>query len=431
MVQIWAKAKLWLLLLWLCIIIFWWINAFFSVQKNNETPLENDILQANIEPEQTVEDKEIIIDNNTIEEKNKEIQEVEQTIEKQAVTILFPPFYDQAMIDVIAELIEEQSWIETKSKTLSKRDHYEIFLERFVTKKSDSIDIVIAPSQRWDSFEDRWTKFELPEQLQRFYHTSFQESMYDSPITIVPVWLDPLVLLSRANTRVTIKKVRDILNSWISFWMWFDAYDKAWLSQWKEPFLHANVLAETLIKESLLLWSVEWMTLLLNNNQRDWSTMRTLSDCPVSDPICLIQNNHKDITLWFLSDTQTFDNLLLRLLPWSDQSTYPVRWRWMIINKDSSNKDATAQRIESFLTLNVETNTIPYPSWLLWATYSMLQRQSITEPFTSIKEFQNNTKLLYWTIEKSDNIIHTQPFLDAVDWTIDQKFFMQKIANQY
>jgi hypothetical protein len=131
MIQIWPKVKLWFMVLWLCIIIFWWINAFFSVQKDAEIPLENDILQADIEPEETIEDKEITIDNKTIDEEtneedvnndddNKNTQDdqeiaeepsqVEQTVEKQAVTILFPPFYDQAMIDAIAELIEEQSW---------------------------------------------------------------------------------------------------------------------------------------------------------------------------------------------------------------------------------------------------------------------------------------------------------------------------------
>jgi len=415
MVQFWPKAKLWLLWIWLCIIIFWWINVFFSAKNSaKELQLEADV--KNSIPEKISETlKKQAEPQEIIEEKKVE----EEEWENKELSLLFPPQYSQEIISTFTQIIEENSWIQQKAKRAQTMEQYQLLIERLTQSDSASIDIVIAPSDRWQSFDWRWKKYAIPQQVERFYHSAFKERMYAKNTTVVPLWIDPLIALKKhwSFDREWIENAWDLLSYAWTLATWFDHHDTKHLTQRSYPFENAWTILEIIIWESLTLSSLDWIILLIKNNQWDWSKNNSISE------------SHKERSVWFLSPLSLMlnENTSIHALPRSEQ--YPARGRGVILNTHSKENVLLEQWLQSVLRLSVETNTLPQPSWFLWATYSQLQRQLSRKELTTLQSVKNDFTLYEGTVEKNDDTIFTQAFIDTLTWIIDQKQFLQKMSN--
>lgn len=381
--------------------------------------MENDIKQA-VEQQDTEDKNEDTTNEITITDESQKEQDnnenttetIPENIQEKSwpITILFPPMYEKETIERLFAIIEEQSGVKAKAKQPTTQQQYTILVERFIQSQSSTIDIIIAPSDHRESYTTRWMSFSLPEWLQRFYHEWFFDHMYTDSPTIVPVWIDPLVLFTK-DQQTPIETTRDLLAADVRFWLWFNQKDLKDLDKKTPPFTDANTVIKVLIEESLDRTIIEWILLFVNNNQWEWNT------------------ESATVTAWFLSNTQQYEwYTQAQLLPWSSLRTYPARGRWMIINDNSERKTLIEDWIGWYITVSVETNTVPYPDGLLWATHSVMQRQFLQAFTAPLQKIRNTKQFISGTVETADDIIYTDTFKKAISWEIDQKTFLQTIS---
>ncbi len=452
---------------WFLIIIGWWLSIVFNVsqnasildtqENNNWVELDWESIHNDLSEESSTEhsenNKEQQETLDDVTEQQAEILPEEITQTRRSVSILFPPFYTQQQINALSTLIKNESWIDTDARRLEWRTQYitavDSFLERWW-----SIDMLVVPSTHFSRAKDWWVTFALPQGLQRFYHSSFHERMYHRPVTVVPFALDPLVLYKNkaftqqqqfhSNNELIRFIAQYTTPTFLPLWQWLDRQTKESLQKWKEPFLHAQAIMHWFVRHALDSSNLDWLWMLINAPH--WSSERaseqleriyTVSSntpCFTAPTLCLVTSSHSALWFGLLSESYYFEEQITKIdqfsiadVPFRSSDAYPMLWRGIIINKNSTRYDDVERRISNLLTLSIETNRIPYPRYMFGPTYSMIQRQWINKTVELIQSFKFNGVLIDNVLtDPYNHSIFDQSFLDMLGWSMSLRQYLQQ-----
>lgn len=356
-----------------------------------------------------------------------------------------------------------------QTKRFETEAEYKNFLENGFEWTGKEIDIAIVPYERLDFFSGQIYKIEFTTtspSIDSLFSSIFRESILASKGTFIPVGIDPLVTVHDKSTDLksseisfeqllafaqlfTIQKDKSILPVLFGA----DKNDIKLLESNQEWFPHYSQILYQFFKIAYQNNNTKLLSNLISlsssaNGPRNYTNYkRTIlqltkenSSCESYPQVCLFVFWKVKTVMSFLSDREnrspTFptallsqSDLVIKNIP-RNQASYPVRWRWFIINKNSKNLVQALNFINIYLKQGADQK-VSSQNYLLSPFIATLSIQQFEPRFSFLKKYISSFDLITTSPSVLHSFFTTTKALEVLKWSYNISLFLTNLKRNF
>ena len=446
------KYRFLLLGLWAICIVWWRFLAIKFVISDASTELTADVRQENLDEAiyEEIEDeiptweevKEEEEDNN----KKDIIQPAIPDKKYEPITLLVPPHVNAwALQELRKQLFKEFGVLAYIQVPKTRHTYEELIREELETP---TVDIVLAPSNRLYSFDDRWLTIDFKQPVTPLFHDAFIEVIERNKSTFIPFSLDPYIMTYNTDviwsSNMTIANIQKILRSAQSSLAFPFSISREniqediypWYSELVWRFIQDAVLQKNTYTLEYLMYDHTLTPLDIEEHTKNHA--ETYTRCEAFPNICLLATKKVSILPTQLSHiAQLKESFWLDALTHGYNISYlPVAWkeypfigRWWIINKNSEHLWAVWAWITWYLQQS-QNNSLELRPYTLPAFQWMYAQQKLQTRYTPLMQYIQSIQLVTWWMDDMTQLMETTAFEEVLNNNYDTTIYIKELSEE-
>jgi hypothetical protein len=380
-------------------------------------------------------------------DEKKDILEVTPQKESyEAIHILVPPHVPWEQLQLLRKRIFKERNVNANIQLANTRNAYQELVEQELL--DPTFDMILTPSNRIDSFDDRWLTIDFKQPITPLFHESFKKLINRSEATYIPFSIDPYITLISNNNQlpkhINIGHIQDtIRRNKIPLYLPF-VISETWINNNMYP--GYTDIVRHFFNDARIQWHTYALKYLINNEDlQKWNISSQVKDyvkenkkCISFLHMCLFAYDHSEIVFWKLSDLEileqyfdiqlsNIDYTISNLPVW--KKDYPYLARWRIINKESDHLLEVWEWLKWYLQ-EWENTSLLLQKHTFSAFTSIYNEQRLQTRYQSLLSYPNNIRIETWTIRDMQEMIENTNLPLVLDDEYDVNIYVSWLRNQ-
>ena len=453
------------------ILIWWWIFLFQSILDKNDTTLTADVNGPAVytgqewltplpshETEGTdtspAETAPIDADKPDPSISIETPVSMDEQDNFSTIQIIVPPFIDEAVLQSLRKEIFKTKKVTANIQVPRTRHTYEEMIkEQYATP---SVDIIMLPTDRINSFDQRGIHIPLKKPLAPLFHPLFEPLINHSEATFIPYALDPYVTLHQQNinftsTPISLARIQNTLltlttqPNTVPFLFGITKADITLLSQDKQAYPGYLSLLIRFIEQAKILRNTYVIEFFLDTSPRNTvkflKQVKGISEqeprCTAFPVVCHLAHKKSsiafgklsDIDQWYITFPEAMKDTPFTFSNFPVSKWYPVTGWWFMVSKKSSYLDESGARIQGYIQTALEKNA---PLWgTIFSAYNYrFQQQKRETQYIPLKLVFSEFDLVIWSLEDQDFHLHDTQLLPMLEGTYSKSIYLRESIAQ-
>lgn len=444
------KYRFLLLGLWAICIVWWWFLVIKFVITDASTELSADVRQENIDEdtyvrvEDQIKNKEEAIEE--INVKKDIIQPAIPNKKYEPITLLVPPHVNAWALQQLRKLLFKEFGVLAYIQVPKTRNTYKELVREEI--EIPTVDIVLAPSNRLYSFDDRWLTIDFKQPITPLFHDAFIDVIERDESTFIPFSLDPYIMTYDTDliwsSNMTIANIQKTLRSQqaslvFPFSISFENIQKdiyPWYSDLVWRFIQDALQQKNTYTLEYLMYDHKISPLDIEEHTKQHT--ETYTRCAAFPNICLIATKKSSLAPMQMSHIAQLKESFgldarehgynISHLPLASKE-YPFIGRWWVINKKSEHLWAVWAWITWYLQQS-QNNTLELRPYTFPAFQWMYAQQKLQTRYTPLMQHIQSIQLVIWWMDDFKQLMETSPFEQVLTNEYDATIYIKELLNK-